>query len=933
MNYSQQSISSATTAPGKAGNKGLSAASSIPEIDELSRGAGGGDRVSAFASYSAAAPMSASRESSVPEKRASDKAAKRHYERNRLLIAGISTLLYLAFAGFMLVTSTGTASTGLLGQFDSAGDMVVSWVVPASPAYDKDVRVGAVVKKYVLPTVAASAGSDDLTQAQSVDVWQDGRYITVGVHDPEGSNPVRRWGYALLGLIFVFVGGPVFVKARQRSAATTFYIFCISTAVALAVAMVSSLAYGWAMALQLVSLLVWAASFAYFFFQFPVPLGSARVRQVIGICLVAAIIVLVAGYLWVLSSSPYNYTWLQPLYYLFLAGCGSAGLLKLVGSFMGERSQEVRRQRMLLVVGTALAVGPSLLLGLLPTMIVGRPLIGIDTTAFTLGFLPIFFAYAITQHQLLGIRGFMKRSVVYLIMGFSVLSVFFLLAAFAIKMLPTGQDGDEGRIIVFGLFVFLIAVSFGYVQQRVEWIVDRFIYHDAYDYKAALLQFSTQLAAEQDLNVLSQELVDSTCRMMNLESGTLLMAIHPGEVSSMVVRNTTPPILQTNVLAGDGSTDSHLLGDLDDDSDLILPAMVTHTSPRLGVRAKETMPNVHEQPWEVSYLQAYAHYGAGADWLPEALQSELARQGMDVRHTSAPAELFSFYAGPAYQTLDALTTGPIGRRGNHEETLIHRLAGNRTLYPDSVRQFLAVPLWTRQHFVGILCLGTKKSGERYSKDDLSLLTTLGGQAALAIHNAQLYEMREQALLDTITALAHAIEAKDTYTLNHCERITGRAVALGQSLGLPHKEVENIRLGSILHDVGKIGIPDAILNKPAKLTDSEYEQIKEHAVIGARIVQSVGALQGVVPIIRHHQERFDGSGYPDGLRGDAIPIGARIIAVVDAYGAMTEDRVYRKAPGHEVALSELKRWSGKQFDPYIADAFIRLLEVQPELMED
>jgi putative nucleotidyltransferase with HDIG domain len=193
-------------------------------------------------------------------------------------------------------------------------------------------------------------------------------------------------------------------------------------------------------------------------------------------------------------------------------------------------------------------------------------------------------------------------------------------------------------------------------------------------------------------------------------------------------------------------------------------------------------------------------------------------------------------------------------------------------------------------------------------------------------------MREQALLDTITALAHAIEAKDNYTINHCERITFRAVALAQTLALPQQEIENIRLGSILHDVGKIGIPDAILNKPGKLTSEEYEIIKQHAAIGARIVQSVGALQEVAPIVRHHQERYDGTGYPDGLAGEDIPIGARIIAVVDAYGAMTEDRVYRKALGHHAAIAELRRCAGTQFDPVIVDAFIRLLEDRPDLVE-
>jgi len=389
--------------------------------------------------------------------------------------------------------------------------------------------------------------------------------------------------------------------------------------------------------------------------------------------------------------------------------------------------------------------------------------------------------------------------------------------------------------------------------------------------------------------------------------------------------------VQTGVLTGEHL---QLAGDGSSDSVHMTTATLLANSNIVLMRSKETLPIMQGQEGESPYLLTYTHYGSCGDWLPQSLQTELVRQGMDLRHANAPTELFSFFAGPAYLTSGLLTTGNLSRWGESEETLLQKLSGSgsRTLHPDAMRSFLGVPLWTRQRFVGILCLGSKKTGERYGKDDLSLLTTLGGQAALAIYNAQLYEMREQALLDTITALAHAIEAKDTYTLNHCEMITGRAVALAQALGLPQQEVENIRLGSILHDVGKIGIPDAILNKPAKLTDVEYEKIKEHSVIGARIVQSVGALQGVVPIIRHHQERYDGTGYPEGLKGDEIPIGARIIAVVDAYGAMTEDRVYRKAPGHEVAIAELKKWSGRQFDPYIAEVFIHLLEAQPELSE-
>src|SRR5205814_5952630 len=127
-----------------------------------------------------------------------------------------------------------------------------------------------------------------------------------------------------------------------------------------------------------------------------------------------------------------------------------------------------------------------------------------------------------------------------------------------------------------------------------------------------------------------------------------------------------------------------------------------------------------------------------------------------------------------------------------------RITGNLEI--EAVRSFLGVPLWTRSRFVGMLCLAGKRTGERFTKDDLSLLSTLGSQAALAVHNAQLHEAREQALLDTITALAHAIEAKDGYTIQHCEKMTGRGVALAQALGLPRQEVENVRLGAILHDV-------------------------------------------------------------------------------------------------------------------------------------
>ena len=338
------------------------------------------------------------------------------------------------------------------------------------------------------------------------------------------------------------------------------------------------------------------------------------------------------------------------------------------------------------------------------------------------------------------------------------------------------------------------------------------------------------------------------------------------------------------------------------------------------------------------YLELYSKYGDFADQLAEDLQDELSAMGIQLHEgdTSRASVRLAGARGmcEADSVRKVASLADAVARPDVSEVMKAGSLGESTgkLDFDAVRSFLGVPLWTRSRFVGMLCLAGKRTGERFTKDDLSLLNTLGSQAALAVYNAQLHEAREQALLDTITALAHAIEAKDGYTIQHCEKMTGRAVAVARAIGLPAQEVENVRLGAILHDIGKIGIPDAVLNKPGKLTPEEYEVIKEHAAIGARIVQSVGALQGVVPIVLHHQERYDGSGYPLGLQGEEIPLGARIIGVVDTYGAMTEDRVYRKAPGHDKALEELQRLAGKQFDPNLVEAFVQLLEERPDLAE-
>ena len=176
-------------------------------------------------------------------------------------------------------------------------------------------------------------------------------------------------------------------------------------------------------------------------------------------------------------------------------------------------------------------------------------------------------------------------------------------------------------------------------------------------------------------------------------------------------------------------------------------------------------------------------------------------------------------------------------------------------------------------------------------------------------------------------MALAVDAKDSYTRSHCQTVSQLCVLIATELALAPALIGQMRLAGLLHDVGKIGIPDAILTKPAALTDAEYEQMKRHSILGAEIAAAAG-LSTEARWIRHHHERYDGTGYPDRLAGKNIPLQSRIILAADAFEAMTSDRPYRDAPGREFAIAELKRHAGTQFDPEIVQAFCRALESSP-----
>lgn len=241
------------------------------------------------------------------------------------------------------------------------------------------------------------------------------------------------------------------------------------------------------------------------------------------------------------------------------------------------------------------------------------------------------------------------------------------------------------------------------------------------------------------------------------------------------------------------------------------------------------------------------------------------------------------------------------------------------------RSMICVPMSHKDSVVGVLQVLNRTGEIPFNDHDLETLENVANQAVSAIENARLYENIQKIYLSTIEVLATAIDAKDPYTQGHSRRVTQYSVAIAEQMGLSVAEIENIRYAGLLHDVGKIGIKDSIIRKPGRLTDEEYGIIKMHPSIGARILRPVDFLADKIPGVLYHHEYYDGRGYPEGLGGEDIPLAGRIICVADAFDAMTTNRPYRKGLSVNTVIAELKKFSGKQFDPVCVEAFLEAFD--------
>lgn len=287
-----------------------------------------------------------------------------------------------------------------------------------------------------------------------------------------------------------------------------------------------------------------------------------------------------------------------------------------------------------------------------------------------------------------------------------------------------------------------------------------------------------------------------------------------------------------------------------------------------------------------------------------------------------------FLEGLGFASFGDTSAGEIVRTGRTEyianlTDIEEPLPIEAGLIKEGFLSHIRVPLRAKGEVIGLLSIGSKRPSA-FTPENLATLEYLAAQVGVALENARLLSDLRELFLGTVKSLSSAIDAKSPWTAGHSERVTNYALEIGRELGLSENDLKDLELAGLLHDIGKIGTYEAILDKPGNLNDDERKVVRQHPVKGAAILAPIKQLKDVIPSIRSHHEFYDGTGYPDGLKGEAIPLFARILGVADTVDAMGADRPYRKGKSMDAAIAELMKCSGTQFDPKIVDAFLKVL---------
>lgn len=353
-------------------------------------------------------------------------------------------------------------------------------------------------------------------------------------------------------------------------------------------------------------------------------------------------------------------------------------------------------------------------------------------------------------------------------------------------------------------------------------------------------------------------------------------------------------------------------------------------------------PGDTRSPWQDKHIRALlrAGYSVCKVSSPDDLLQSILTDAVSVLEAQRGAILLADdQTGHLHLRALSLSRHTLRNKGTHSHTLAERCfsSGESVLCADvqseneiqsvtsvahgAMTSIICALLRTSRGRLGVLHLDRGPLQLPFTREEFHLADAMAATVSVGIESAQLFEKQRQQFVQTVAALGRAVEIRDLYTANHTNRVTAYSLLLAHELKVSPQELSQLQIGTPLHDIGKIGIEDAILRKPDRLTAEEFAEMKTHTVKGAAILETIPALQPVVPIARHHHERWDGHGYPDGLAQDQISRVARIVAVADAFDAMTSDRPYRRALPLDVAFSELVKKAGAHFDPACANAFV------------
>ncbi len=670
---------------------------------------------------------------------------------------------------------------------------------------------------------------------------------------------------------------------------------------------------------------------------------------------------------------------LGPLYAVFVAwGFVCLALLALT-FYRNFREADARQQAQLayLYIGlAAFATSTIMITGILPILTGTNEyarFIPLATLAFLL---PT--AYAIARHRLLDVNFVVLRGAAYsIIVGLA--GALVVAIAEASRESISRATGIESEIVVF-VIALLAVLGFQPLRRWLERAGDRFLSSRTYDPDVLLGQLGRQVTATLDLGELSTVVATRLAHEMRL-SFTAVIYTHSGGHDVVTSGGQVPTADLAGLLEHVPANDIIVVDELDELTDqasafaqagvrVVVP--LTANSIQLGAvllgekstgkmfseqdvrfltilasQIAVSMRNArlfYERNQRVSELVALNQLATtlGADiGLQTVIETALAEvakvTGADTGSimlleketgTLSVAASHGLPAGDGGAPSDVhMGDGISGWVAASRRALVLVDENDPRLVAEGrggVASAITAPVIFKDEVIGVINLNRIGPGEPFSSDSLNVVTSFAGQLAVAIQNARLYDDLESTFIGTISALAAAVDAKDPHTYGHSNEVTDHAVALAERIGLPASEVDTVRLAALLHDIGKIGIDGAILNKPGALTDEERHIINHHPTIGADILAPLSFLNDVVPLILFHHERPDGKGYPSGISGAAIPIGARIISIADSYNAMVSDRPYREGLSETAARRELADNAGTQFDAELVEAYLQIL---------